>query len=299
MSDNDQPSGPEGASDYQGPGYPTVSNRRKHLKKLALAAGAVTVGGGLFLAGRELVKPSCGTSGEGGVIGAAKGWLTNLTSDPPPHPAGGLRPLPPPPEADPRIRGDMVVPDHVDASGGTCEIPKPPRTDDHPPLPGEMAMPEHVEPPLEEAPIPRDYPRIKGKVAQPVHEVYPDAAGGMTDPDFDPEVVLHPPRVEPPPLPATITPPEPPPAPSGALEGKFRSLYLTGSTSDGKAFTVLVRVDPDDEASYEALKAARKEILTALSPLVGTPALAQDQAASKLVTRLVPGATVRFAGVVR
>ena len=304
MSENDQNQGggPQGAAGYQGPGYPTVGERRKHLKKLAIAAGAVTVGGGLFLAGRELVKPSCGTSGDGGILSSAQGWLTNLTSDPPPHPAGGMRPMPPPPPPDPRVRGDMVVPDHVDPSGTTCAVPKPVPVEDHPPLPGEMAVPEHPEPP----PEPRDVPRIKGKVAMPRHEAPDqlpqayepamDAAGGISVLDYDPEVVLQPPEPTTP-VEATITPPALPP--TGTVEGQFRSLYLTGATADGSAFTVLLRVDPTDEASYEALKAARKEILTALSPMVGTPALAQDQAASKLVTRLVPAATVRFAGVVR
>jgi hypothetical protein len=278
--------GPESAEEYTGPGYPTVSNRRRHLKKLALAAGAVTVGGGLFVVGKELVKPSHG-SGDG-IIDSAKGWLTNLTSDPPPRLAGAA-PMPPP---EPRIRGDMAVPDHVDPTSPTCKIPKTPAPDDHPPLPGEMVMPEHVEPP----PEPLSDPRIKGKVAMPVHEDYPDAAGGISEPVLEEAVVLHPPGIpEPPPEEPAITPPPP----SGTVEGKFRSLYLTGATSDGTPFTVLLRVDPADEASYEALKAARKAILTALSPLVGTPELAQDQAASKLVTRLVPGATVRFAGVVR
>ena len=39
----------------------------------------------------------------------------------------------------------------------------------------------------------------EGKVAAPQHEVYPDAAGGISEPDFDPEVVLQPPTPEPPP----------------------------------------------------------------------------------------------------
>lgn len=308
MSQNDDTptGGPEGAAGYEGPGYPTVSDRRKHLKRLALAAGAAAVGGGLFVAGKELVKPQRGGHGNQGWIGTAQSWLSGLTEEPPPRLAGAP---PPPPLEDPRVRGDMVVPSHQDPS--TCQVPKPPAVDDHPPLPGEMAVPDHVEPApdhLEPAPPPEpaDYPRVKGKVAAPRPRVpveeYPDAAGGLSMPDM-PEPPIEP-VIQPPPevtatvtTPETPTPPEPPP--SGTVEGALRSLYLTGATSSGTPFTVLVRVDPDDEASYEAVKAARKAILTALSPLVGTPALAEDQAASKLVTRLVPGATVRFAGVVR
>lgn len=84
-----------------------------------------------------------------------------------------------------------------------------------------------------------------------------------------------------------------------AQEGKLRSVYLQGSTQAGKAFTACVRLDPDDEASYQAVIRERKAILTALAPLAEKPDLARKTTAFTLVRGLVPGATIRQAGVLR
>jgi hypothetical protein len=43
----------------------------------------------------------------------------------------------------------------------------------------------------------------------------------------------------------------------------------------------------------------RRKILTALTPLASHPELAKGHAARRIVQQLVPGATIRQAGVVR
>lgn len=161
-------------------------------------------------------------------------------------------------------------------------------------------------------PPPTEDPRIKGKIAMPQHPVEPPEprlAGEMVVPELVPP---PPPEPEPdvrlrgdiavPQHPETVPEPAPLPPKGCALtlpEGELRSVYLTGATAAGDPFTVLVRLDPADDASYQAVVERRQDILTALGPMATHPEMAGDKAAWKLVQKLVPGAAVRFAGVVR
>lgn len=187
-----------------------------------------------------------------------------------------------------------VTPDPGCETGGGSWISnlwntEPPR------LMGEMPAPEHRRPP------PRDeFPEAAGGIAEPSHpgpDPEPRPQGGLAVPD--PE--LRPDEVP------TVPDPEPPPGPlppgKGALEGPdgdgLRSVYLQGSTAAGAPFTVCIRIDPGDDASYQAVLAARREITALLAPLADDPTLARTHTAYGLVSQVVKGATIRQAGVLR
>jgi hypothetical protein len=83
------------------------------------------------------------------------------------------------------------------------------------------------------------------------------------------------------------------------MEGNLRSVYLSGTTAEGEPFSVMIRLGPEDEDSYQAVVGKRREILTALAPLASKPELARGKAAQKIVQKLLPEASIRQAGVVR
>lgn len=301
-------SGPRRASSsYRAPSIPTLADRRAHLKRLALwATGAATVTTGVYVAAQLANPPQLA-----GAIRATgpqpveqdPSWLQER-EDPQDYPrlAGELvapeleytpQPctLPPEPEQYPSPDGGMPAPDLPQPSEGFPDLPgdtavaqpdpAPPRPAGAPPAP-EVRPGEDPEP-----------PRIKGKVAMPRHPV-PEPAPEPEPPRMRGRVAV--PRRQ------TTKDPAPLPPRGGSnstLEGQLRSVYLTGTTSEGEAFSVMLRLEPGDEDSYQAVIRARRAILAGLAPLASRPELAKGQAALNIVRKLVPGAEVRGAGVVR
>lgn len=306
--------GPQAARDDETTGLPTIASRRRHLAKLALmAAGAGVTAGAAWKVGKAILTPGCDSGA--GPVDAVASWLQGERDpDPPPRLMGEMvAPLPealvPPPDEDPhempRLRGDIAMPAHP--SEPTPERP-PPR--DQPRIKGKIASPRPPQP------VKESMPRLRGRIAAPAP---PRMPGGLMPPAIDPaqptpggQPAPPPPTGAPAPLapgsiielePAPAATPAPPsPPPQGEIsevEAGLRSVYLSGVTRGGDPFTACVRVDPDDEASYEAVVKRRREILSILSPLAEDATLARDGKAWRLVKGLVPGATIRQAGVLR
>lgn len=289
--DDEGATGPEAAGDYEGPGYPTVGERRRHLRTLALLAGGAALVAGGKVGYEKLVEQEKACGGDPPPVKPGKdGWLGTRTTEPPPRLMGEM--AIPEHEPDPRVKGDIAVaiPEpFTEAGPEPVHIPE-----EYPGVAGGIQAPEHYPDGPGDVPEPiaidPEPPRVRGKIAMPSHP----PGGDPTDPDAPlppkPEICTIPPATDPDAGTGTV---------GLAVTSKLRDVYLSGSTGAGRAFSVLVRLDPGDEASYEAVIQARKRILAALAPLAEDATLAKGARAYRTVTSLVPGAVIRDAGVVR